>query len=451
MIYNLFHIAHFKDIANWSVLQHQKHNFGYSDKYQLVPIGKFLMPSQSHVDVQDDVEYKQATVKIKGGGVFLRTTKKGKEIGTKHQWLAKKGQFILSKIDARNGAMGIIPDELDGAIVTHDFPLFDVKTDIINPQFLLLIITTDSFMKFAQSCSSGTTNRQRINVATFLRQRIPLPSLEQQNAIILEFSKKMTEANDKESNAMKAQFQINDYLKQKLGLRITNDEKKRTFKRVRFKDLTRWDFQYYKNKKQISSTYEFIEIGKLMKNFMADPDGETIRCNSSDTPTSTYTYIGMEDIEKETGEVLDHNEVSGGSVKSQTLRVPKGYIIYGKLRPYLNKYWLNETDLQNIICSSEFFVFDVKESVEKKYFLSMLASSFTQEQIIDSYSGARMPRINEQVFKSIMMPLPPQQIQQEIVDKVSSLKRQVKELRYEASVLREQASKDFERQIFSFK
>ena len=63
-------------------------------------------------------------------------------------------KFIFSKIDARNGAFGIIPEELDGAIVTNDFPVFDIDETIINPTFLLLVTTTKAFVKFVQSLNT---------------------------------------------------------------------------------------------------------------------------------------------------------------------------------------------------------------------------------------------------------------------------------------------------------
>lgn len=110
--------------------------------------------------------------------------KKGSEIGTKRQTVVHAGQFIVSKIDARNGAFGVIPDDLEGAIVTNDFPVFDVDSSKILPQFMVLISTTPQFVEFARKCSSGTTNRKRIDIDAFLQQVIPLPSLDEQKAIL---------------------------------------------------------------------------------------------------------------------------------------------------------------------------------------------------------------------------------------------------------------------------
>lgn len=156
----------------------------------MVKIGSFLKRNTDRIEVQDDVLYKRITVKINNGGVYLRDEVKGISIGTKRQTVVKSGQFIVSKIDARNGAFGIIPEELDGAIVTQDFPVFDVDNSKVLTQFLVLVSTTPTFIEFAKSCSSGTTNRKRMDVEEFLEQFIPLPSLHEQKKILDSYNQK---------------------------------------------------------------------------------------------------------------------------------------------------------------------------------------------------------------------------------------------------------------------
>ena len=181
----------FLKLENWSVQALLESKVDYSNKFELAKIGQFLFKNRNIVNIEDEITYTRVTVKINNNGVILRDTVKGVIIGTKRQFLAKAGQFIISKIDARNGAFGIIPNELDGAIVTNDFPLFDVNEKKINPHFLLLITTTKEFIKFAQSCSSGTTNRQRMDIELFLNQKIPLPSIAEQNKIVNNYKNKI--------------------------------------------------------------------------------------------------------------------------------------------------------------------------------------------------------------------------------------------------------------------
>jgi len=174
----------FAKMSNWSVSALLDINFNYSIQFPLLRIGDFLIRNREIINIDGETIYKRVKVKINSNGVVLRDTEKGVNIGTKKQYLAKTGQFIVSKIDARNGAFGIIPNELNNAIVTNDFPLFDVDTTKINPHFLPFVTTTKEFIKFAQSCSSGTTNRQRMDINMFLDQKIPLPPLYEQQKLI---------------------------------------------------------------------------------------------------------------------------------------------------------------------------------------------------------------------------------------------------------------------------
>ena len=185
--YKFLHFANLKDIPNWSVQYADEEDLGFTKKYPMARIGSFLVKSRDIIEVQDDVEYKQVTLKINNGGVVPRNngaTLVGSKIGTKRQYVIHAGQFIMSKIDARNGAYGIVPAELEGAIVTNDFPVFDVDTKKIIPQFLVLVSTTDKFVEFARKCSSGTTNRKRIDIDAFLNQKIPLPSIDEQEKML---------------------------------------------------------------------------------------------------------------------------------------------------------------------------------------------------------------------------------------------------------------------------
>ncbi len=163
----------------------------FTTKYPLVQIKEFLTRNKTAITVQDEIIYQRITIRIHNGGVIPRDKVKGTEIGTKKQFRVSAGQFILSKIDARNGAMGIIPEKLDGAIVTQDFLAYNIDTTKINPQYLVLVSTTKQFMDFCQSCSSGTTNRQRVDEDKFLNIRISLPPLAEQNKLVDEYHKRI--------------------------------------------------------------------------------------------------------------------------------------------------------------------------------------------------------------------------------------------------------------------
>jgi type I restriction enzyme S subunit len=100
------------------------------------------------------------------------------------RFVARASQFILSRIDARNGALGLVPSQLDGALVSNDFPLFDVVTERLEPSFLGWLVKTGNFGDLCKRVSEGTTNRVRLQEPRFLDLEISVPPLEEQRRIV---------------------------------------------------------------------------------------------------------------------------------------------------------------------------------------------------------------------------------------------------------------------------
>lgn len=438
----------FSGLINWSVQYLNDSKIAFSKAYPMLRIGEFLMRNKTTVTIQNGIKYKRVTIRIRNGGVIPRDEVFGENIGTKKQFLVSKGQFILSKIDARNGAMGIIPAELDGAIVTQDFLPYDIDTSKINPEYFVLVCTTNQFVAFCQSCSSGTTNRQRVDEAQFLNIKVPVPSLEEQEELVAAYDKQISLAIDSELEIAAKQHDINNLLFNRLGMEITKNNPLKRLSVVSFSALQRWDHAYLQNNAKLKSVYPLIGLSECIESFMKSVDGKSLRVETYKAPSQEFHYIGMEHIEKSTGELIDIPTVKGEQIKSQTIAIPKGYFIYGKLRPYLNKYWYNNTDLNNIICSSELFVFKIKDNINSRYFELVLGSDIVQRQIADMASGARMPRINEEVFMNIRIPIPPVEVQNSIIIRVDKIKEEIKALRRSALLNRTMAFTNFKTKIF---
>ncbi len=155
------------------------------DGSKMVPLRDLLIQSKDIVKLENDKLYKQATVKLYGKGVELRQEVVGSKIKTKRQFIGRAGQFLISKIDARNGAFGIIPKDIDGCVVSQDFPVFSIQKNLITEDYLQRITKSKKFADLCARSSLGTTNRKRLKVELFLDSRIPLPSLKEQNKMDL--------------------------------------------------------------------------------------------------------------------------------------------------------------------------------------------------------------------------------------------------------------------------
>ena len=438
----------FSGLFNWSVQYLNDSKIAFSKAYPMMRIGEFLKRNKTAVAIEDDKTYKRATIKVRNGGIFLRDEEIGSKIGTKNQFLISKGQFLLSKIDARNGAFGVVPEVLDGGIITGNFWTFDVDYNIINPHYLALLTTTEAFVQFCEQASNGTTNRHYLQEPLFLNIKVPVPSLEEQNKLVEEYNKQLTIAADAELLADNKHRNINLLLFAELGVKISKDNVLKGLSTVAFSALDRWDIAYLQNTAKYTAKYKSLRFENCIDHFMKGFDGKSLRMETYKTPTRDFHYIGMEHIEKATGQLIDAPIVKGSQIKSQTVTIPNGYFIYGKLRPYLNKYWYNNTNWDNIVCSSELFVFRIKDSINTRFFEVVLGSDIVQEQISDLTSGARMPRITEEVFMNIQIPIPPLDVQKNLADQIDKITGEIKELRNSALQKRTDALKNFETQIF---
>lgn len=148
-----------------------------------VRLGEVLTRSDETIEPQADVEYREITVRMWGKGVIERGRVMGASLPGR-RFVAHTGQFIASRIDARNGAMGLVPESLDGALVTNDFPLFNLNTERLAPAFLGWLCRTAGFVELCTKASEGTTNRVRLKSDGFNALEIPLPPLAEQRRVV---------------------------------------------------------------------------------------------------------------------------------------------------------------------------------------------------------------------------------------------------------------------------
>lgn len=149
-----------------------------------VALGELLRRSDEAAVLDPAAEYHEVTIKLWGKGVVSRGKVSGSDVVSVRR-VVRTNQLILSKIDARNGAIGLVPPELDGAIVSNDFPSFEFRDpERCDAGFIGWLVRSAPFVELCKAASEGTTNRVRIKEDRFLDQQIGLPPLSEQQAIV---------------------------------------------------------------------------------------------------------------------------------------------------------------------------------------------------------------------------------------------------------------------------
>ena len=134
--------------------------------------------------------------------------------------------------------------------------------------------------------------------------------------------------------------------------------------------------------------------------------------------TKEYPCIELESLSQETGKILKiFNSLEQKSIKNKFL---KDEILFGKLRPYLKKYWYSNFDG---VCSSEIWVLNSKNNINKFIYYFIQGENFIS--LANTTSGTKMPRADWDLIKNEFFSIPNIQEQQKIADFLSNVDKKI--------------------------
>jgi len=146
-----------------------------------------------------------------------------------------------------------------------------------------------------------------------------------------------------------------------------------------------------------------------------------------DNPQGLVTFVGLEHIERDTGVRIGSEQINLEDMTGRRARFFAGDIVYGYLRPYLNKVWIAEFEG---ICSVDQYVLKVRPEADRNYIARFLRSTeFLQTAPIDATPG-QLPRIRSGELAGTPVLLPPLDEQRRIaaiLDQADDLRRKRRE------------------------
>ncbi len=139
---------------------------------------------------------------------------------------------------------------------------------------------------------------------------------------------------------------------------------------------------------------------------------------SANNITENMWSLDLEDIEKESGKIVNICMASERKISGDKVQFYKGQILYSKLRPYLKKILVAPNDG---ICSSEIVPFNLYGNIDSKYAVCFLKSPPVDFVINSVTYGVKMPRVGTDTMIKLPFPLPPLAEQKRIVEKLEQL------------------------------
>jgi type I restriction enzyme, S subunit len=306
-----------------------------------------------------------------GRGVFAREPITGAETAYRTLNRLRSGQLVMSRLKAFEGAIAIVPEELDGFFVSQEFPTFAIDERSAIPDYLRYLCQWPGLWARLAATSKGLgARRERVHPEQLLVVKVPLPDTSQQRRIVDNL-----EALFGHAHAIERRLQFGDPLRILTLYPGIID-------RILAAEAEEWS--------PVGAVVEFVN--------------DLVRPGDPVEPAAAF--VGLQHIESHTGRRIGSMPLGGE--RGRKFRFQPGDIVYGYLRPYLNKVWV--ADMHGL-CSVDQYVLRPNNGLPATYLAHALRSRSTLEQAIAFTHSLQLPRLRSGLLASIEIPvIPPERI-----------------------------------------
>ena len=298
-------------------------------------------------------------------------------IDSKH--VIDNGQLLF----AWSGTLGAFIWKGGKAVLNQHIFRVEPNSEIINKMYLYYVLNYKIINLTKKTHGTGMTH---ITKPKFENSEIPLPSLKEQQLIVDKIESIFAEI-DSEAGRIKQLIDITDL--STLCQKVKNATLTRLFN-------------------QLNSPHR-QNVGDMCNVLQSS----NINSPANHKPS---IHIGLEHIVSHANEITGYGAPSDFKTSRQFL---KNNILYGRLRPELNKVWLATKDGQ---CSTDILPLAVKpEHILPKFLLYALSTQKFVCYAVSRSSGTKMPRIRWKEIETFKIPVPPPQEQLRTVAKIESI------------------------------
>ena len=395
-------------------------------------------PPEKYSDVDESTPYITGASNIENNHVIINRWTKYPSV------ISKKEDILL--VCKGSGYGNVVIADFDEAHIARQF--MAIRTSNLTLRDWIFLYLQNKFSYFKTQGNGLIPGIARNVVLDLL---IPLPPLSVQNAIVAKLEQVLPLV-DAYENALLQKEELKNALPDKVKKAILQEaitgqlteawRKSATIKESgkqlldriieerNAKALAEWEEALKKNPKakkpadivaseideeeipfEVPESWCWCRLGDLV------PFGQCENAEPDEIEDEAW-ILDLEDIEKDSGRILQFKTKKEVDSKSTKHIFKKGYVLYSKLRPYLNKCVIAPKDGY---CTSEILPLDFGNFINNRYAQTFLMSPYFVDYTDSLSFGVKMPRLGTEDGKKALVPLPPLEEQEEIVKKVEEL------------------------------
>jgi type I restriction enzyme S subunit len=376
-----------------------------------------------------------------------RTAFKGK------LFFAEPGEVIYSKIDVRNGAIGIVPPDFVKGAVSTEYPVYRVRPEIALPDYVKMLLRTSAFRNQINSMISGASGRKRVQPSELEKVRVPFPPLSIQKKIVAHWDAVQEAVAKSHESVARLESEIKDGIINILGVRISceNPTLTKAFA-LSWRNLERWSVEYLARKhaginEEENCRYEMQPVSHLTRG----QSGGTPFKKHKEYWGGKIPWVSPKDMKSiEIFDTQDHlTEIT--LKECNVPMVPKNSILLVVRSGILQHTVPISIARVPVAINQDMRAFTV---TDKRLYPDFLLHYLNARQDallrLVKYSTT-VQSINKEELEAIPVPLPPIEVQQEIVGMVNRLRKRIAEERKTAEQRSALATREVEEMILGIR
>jgi type I restriction enzyme S subunit len=387
------------------------------------------------------------------GSIEPRKVDSSKEYSMELFW-ARPGDIIISKIDLKNGAVGIVPDNWRKVVVTGHFAVYQPKTEKIFPAYFHQLIQTRFFKEHLWRNKVGAEGRKEVKLDFFESLKVPIPLISVQQEIAGYWQRAS-------QNILNGELEIREW-KDNIAKRILNDysiriELGKVLPRIfvcHFRRNERWGVSFNRYSWDLKS---LIQTDRYPK----EPLGEFAWINPDNSfqlkTDDKVSFIPMENVDDKDGYISKLEIRTFSQVKSGYTRFINDDVLWAKITPCMQngKSAIASNLLNNVgFGSTEFHVVRAKNRTKlKSEYIHLLLRIPEIRQAATRYfvGSAGQQRVPKEFLEKLHIPIMPIDDQKKLISLVEIERRKIENQRQKLISLRKESKKNVEEMILGLR
>ena len=325
-----------------------------------------------------------------GRGFFKKAPVSGAAIRSGSAFEVRTGDFLYSRLFAWKGSFEIVGKSEEGCVVSGEFPTLRVDVQTLDPRWLRYWLLSDVGLREVDERSAGSTpgSRNRLREDRLLGIRIPLPPIEEQLRAVPRLDSVSGCAEQiggalQGSRARDVLALLPDLVDGIIG----------------------------------SHTPVFMPLCAVAE-FVSDV------VHPGDDPSPANRFVGLQHVESHSGRSTGWDAL--GVLKGRKFRFAPGDVLYGYLRPYLNKVWVADC---HGLCSVDQYVLRPRAGTSAELLGYALRGRAVLDAATEMTHSLQLPRLRSGLLGQIDVPVVPPQFVEETVTRLNRVREIVLQVR----------------------